>query len=105
MIAFGKTDIGTHIVETNSKLKALLFARRVELGCDKTITEATVIIEEAARHLQGEETEERTATETTKITDPQATTAVVEVEVEAEVGAQAVEEIDHHTMEARLAEK
>ena len=80
-------------METNSKLKALLFARRVELGCDKTITEA--------RNLQGEETEERTATETTKITDPQATTAVVEVEV----GAQAVEEIDHHTMEARLAEK
>ena len=62
-----------------------------------------MIIEEAARHLQGEETEERTATETTKITDPQATTAVVEVE--AEVGVQAVEEIDHHTMEARLAEK
>ena len=60
-------------------------------------------IEEAARHLQGKETEECTATETTKITDPRATTAVVEVEAEA--GVQAVEEIDHHTMEARLAEK
>ena len=92
---FGKTSIGTHIVETISRSKVLQFAGRETRDTDKMTMATTTTIEGGALRPEGESAEEPTTIEIMRTTDRQVTRAVAEVS----------EEIDHRTMAVHPAEK
>ena len=92
---FGKTGIGTHLVETISRSKVLQRAGRETRDTGKMITATITTTEGAALHHEGGWAEEPTTIKIMRNTDHQATRAVAEVS----------EEIDHPTMAVHPAEK